>query len=66
MKYIFSVPDMSCEHCKSHIDKAIKNWGKAQAWLINLDTKQVTVESNETSDAVAKVIQEAGYTPHLE
>ncbi len=63
MKYTFKVPDMSCGHCKAHIENAFKDWGKASKWAVDLDAKKVVVESEERSEAVARVITDVGYTP---
>ncbi|MDL2229570.1 heavy-metal-associated domain-containing protein [Treponema sp. OttesenSCG-928-L16] len=63
MKYTFKVPEMSCGHCKGHIETGLKNWGKASSWTVDLDAKTVTVESDEPENAVARIIQDEGYTP---
>lgn len=63
MKYTFSVPDMSCGHCKSHIESALQEWGKASSWTVNLETKTVEVESTEPACMIARIIQDEGYTP---
>ncbi len=63
MKYSFKVPDMSCGHCKMHIENAFKEWGKAASWSVDLGAKTVEVESEESASAVARVIADEGYTP---
>ncbi len=65
MKYTFNVPDMSCGHCRMHIEKALKDWGKASQWTVDLPAKSVVVESDENSTCVARIIQDEGYTPTL-
>jgi copper chaperone len=65
MKYTFDVPDMSCGHCKMHIEEGLKNWGKADSWSVDLDTKTVIVESMELETAVKRVIEDEGYHPVL-
>lgn len=62
MKYIFHIPDMSCGHCKTHIENAVKNWGKASSWTVDLDSKRLEVESEEPACMVARLIQDEGYT----
>lgn len=65
MKYIYSVPDMSCGHCKSHIEEALQEWGKASSFSVELEHNRVTVESAEPSDAIVRIISDVGYTPSL-
>jgi len=65
MTHTYNVPDMSCGHCKMHIENAFKDWGKATKWTVDLATKKVTVDSGERGEAVARVIADVGYTPSL-
>lgn len=65
MEYVFKVPDMSCGHCKMHIENALRDWGKASSWKVDLAAKTVAVASEEKGDAVARVISDVGYTPTL-
>jgi len=65
MKYIFDVPDMSCGHCKAHIENALRTWGKASSWDVDLVKKLVRVESEESAHAIAQVIKDEGYTATL-
>ena len=65
MKYTFSVPDMSCGHCKMHIENALKDWGKADSWSVDLGTKTVVVESSEPGNVVQRIIEDEGYHPAL-
>jgi copper chaperone len=51
MKHVFSVPDMSCNHCRMRIEKALDASGKAKAWTVDLPGKTVAVESD--SDVAA-------------
>ncbi len=65
MKYLFDVPDMSCGHCKAHIEAALRTWGKASSWNVDLEKKTVQVESAESAHAIAQVIQDEGYSATL-
>ena len=65
MKYAFAVPDMSCGHCKAHIEEGIKNWGKASSWTVDLKSKTVSIESDEPANVVIRIIEDEGYTPKL-
>jgi len=63
MAYTFSVPDMSCGHCKARIEKALKEWGKASNCSVDLASKQVVVESAEGPEIIERLIEDVGYTP---
>jgi copper chaperone len=62
MKYSYSVADMSCGHCKMHIENALKESGLAKAFSVDLPGKRVEVESDSPSGKIVAVIAEAGYT----
>jgi len=63
VKYLFKVQDLSCGHCKMHIDQAFKDWGKASSWTVDLKTKLVEVESEEPAAIVSRIIEDEGYSP---
>ena len=59
-----TTPDMSCNHCKMTIEKAVK--GLPGIKQVNADpgTKKVTVEFDEKSvtiEKIKKIIEDAGY-----
>lgn len=56
----FEVEDMSCGHCKSAIEDAIRAAGGTAA--VDLAAKTVTVAGIDAARA-AEVIAAAGYTP---
>jgi copper ion binding protein len=58
----YSVPGMSCEHCKTAITNEVSAVDGVQAVDVDLDTKQVAVRGDDLSDeAVRAAIDEAGY-----
>ena len=59
MKKIFSVPDMSCQHCVEHIKKALEAAG-FMGYEVLLESKEVHVET-ETPEKVTTVLDDAGY-----
>lgn len=63
MKHVYSVPDMSCNHCRMRIEKALDASGKAKSWTVDLPGKTVAVESESDSATVAGILAEAGYPP---
>jgi copper chaperone len=61
MKYIFNVPDMSCNHCKMRIEKTMNESGGVKALSIDLATKKVTLESDLPENDLVKLFDDAGY-----
>ena len=61
MKYTFSVPDMSCSHCKMRIEKAMDESGKVTALEIDLALKRVSLESDLSEAEVVSLFDSAGY-----
>ncbi|MFV0293735.1 MAG: heavy-metal-associated domain-containing protein [Paracoccus sp. (in: a-proteobacteria)] len=53
-----NVPDMSCNHCKAAIEKAVSDAGGTVQ--VDLEKREVTIEGLDPSRA-AEVIREAGY-----
>ena len=59
----FKVPDMSCGHCTSSIEKAIKEADPA-AWVeCDLETRQVEIDSALSAAELNKIITCAGFSP---
>ena len=63
MKKIFSVPDMSCEHCVGAISKALEAAGFS-GYEVLLDSKEVKVET-DSPDKVTALLDDAGYSATL-
>lgn len=57
----FSVPEMSCGHCTSAIEKAIKAADASAAVACDLSTRTVSVESGLSADRLAEAMKTAGY-----
>lgn len=57
----FSVEDMTCNHCKMRIEKALKAIGAEQV-SIDLERKVVTVKDAIEEATVREAIVQAGYT----
>lgn len=57
----FNVPEMSCGHCTSAIEKAITAADPAAKTNCDLTTRRVTIVSALETDALSAVIKEAGY-----
>ena len=62
-KFVFSVPDMSCNHCKMRISKALDEAG-FKGYEVSVEEKTVTAEASD-SEAVKAAIDAAGYDAEL-
>lgn len=57
----FKVPDMTCGHCVSTVEKAIRAVDASAAVKTDLETKTVTVETSAAAEAISKAVDAAGY-----
>lgn len=60
-----NVPDMSCDHCKMAIRRALAGVDKIEKVDIDLDSKLVTVTGDPDPSTVLQQITVAGYSPQL-
>jgi copper chaperone CopZ len=59
---IYSVPDVSCEHCRKAISSEVSSVAGIASVDVDLERKIVTVSGHELDDtAVRAAIAEAGY-----
>ena len=56
----YSVPEISCGHCKSTIEAAVQGLGDVARVEVDIDAKTVTVDGGER-DAIVTAIEGAGY-----
>ena len=63
MSEVFSVPEMSCGHCKTTVENAVSSVGGVRSAEVNLEAKTVTVDHDDTVDksTIVGAIEEAGY-----
>jgi copper chaperone len=64
MQESFKVPDVSCEHCKSAIEGALRPLDGVRSAQVNVDGKTTTVDYDENvidRGAIAAVIEREGY-----
>ena len=59
MKTVFSVPDMSCQHCVAAISKALDDAGFSGHEVL-LDSKEVKVET-DAPDKVVTILDDVGF-----
>jgi copper chaperone len=60
MTTTYSVPEISCGHCKSTIEAAVGELGDVDRVEVDIDAKTVTVDGGR-ADAVVAAIEDAGY-----
>ncbi len=60
----FSVPEISCDHCKSTIVNTLSTIDDIELVEVNIETKDVTLKSSEEIDLdlVKSLLDEQGYT----
>ena len=56
----YSVPEISCGHCKSTIEAAVQGLGHVARVEVDIEAKTVTVEGGNRSTIVT-AIEDAGY-----
>ncbi len=56
----YSVPEISCGHCKSTIEAAVREIDAVDRVDVDIDAKTVTVVGGQ-HDAVVSAIEDAGY-----
>lgn len=64
--YNFQVNDMTCGHCVSTVEKAVKGVDAKAVVKIDLPTHTVEISSQKPAEAFAEAITEAGYTGQLQ
>lgn len=58
----FNVPDMTCGHCVATVTRAVRAADPAADVKVDLAGKTVTVETAIPAAAVAKALDDAGYS----
>ena len=64
METKFTVPEISCGHCKETIESAINSLDIVESVYVDIDQKSVDVKSSTNLDLsmVAIMLDEQGYT----
>jgi len=65
-KSIFSVPDMSCEHCVKAITGALETILPSSDFEVILSTKQVILQTEDSRivEKAEEALRDEGYTPN--
>ncbi|WP_374188709.1 heavy-metal-associated domain-containing protein [Sinorhizobium sojae] len=61
-----NIPDMTCGHCSTAVEKAVKAVDPSSRLTVNLEAKTASIDSEVGSDAFIVAIREAGYQASLE
>ena len=64
MTFKFTVPEISCDHCKSTIIDTLSTVDVIELVEVSIETKDVTLKSSEEIDLdlVKSLLDEQGYT----
>lgn len=57
----FSVPDMSCGHCKAAVERALARLSPGVTVAVDLPARRVTVEGPVAPAAVIAALSAAGF-----
>jgi copper chaperone len=57
----YSVPDISCGHCKAAIEGEVGKLDGVTLVEVDVDARSVTVDGTAPDDAIRAAIDEAGY-----
>jgi copper ion binding protein len=57
----YSVPSISCEHCKKAIETEVAKLSGVSSVGVDVAAKTVTVEGGATDEEIRSAIEEAGY-----
>ena len=57
----FSIPDMSCGHCKAAVERAIASVDPSARVEVDLAARSARVASDATAETFLKALAEAGY-----
>lgn len=61
MTKTYSVPGISCGHCKSAIEGEVSELPDVSSVVVDVDSRTVTVEGDASDEAIRAAIDEAGY-----
>lgn len=59
----FTINDMTCGHCASRVNQAIKSVDDQAKVTVDVAKKHVRVDSAHNSQEIAAALTEAGYPP---
>ena len=63
MRHVIKVPDISCRHCQMKISEALRGLAGIRSLVVDLEKKEVRLDSEWSRDQVLEKIREIGYHP---
>jgi copper chaperone len=57
----FSIPEMSCGHCKAKIEDAVMDADEGAIMEFDMEAREVDIDSTLDTAALAQAIKTAGY-----
>jgi copper chaperone len=61
--HTIKVPDMTCQHCMMRITDALRKVPEIQSVSIDLNAKEVSVDSTLDRQVIVESIKQVGYQP---
>lgn len=61
MSKTYSVPGISCGHCKMAIEGEVSEVDGVSSVVVDVDARTVTVDGDASDEAIVAAIDEAGY-----
>lgn len=61
MEKIISIEGMMCQHCVSHVEKALKGVPGVESVSVSLENNNATVTGSADNDALTAAVTDAGY-----
>ena len=61
MTETYSVPSISCDHCKQSIEGAVSKLDGVDAVVVDIEARSVRVEGVAPDEKVRAAIEDAGY-----
>ena len=61
----FSIPDMTCGHCKEKIENAVLDADEAAELTFDLDARTLDLVTDLSEDDARELIQNRGFSPAL-
>ncbi|MGR3436225.1 MAG: heavy-metal-associated domain-containing protein [Shimia sp.] len=59
----FTLPDMSCGHCRGAVEKAVADADPGAEAMVDLSAKTVAIRTRRSEAEMAEALRAAGYPP---
>ena len=61
----FSIPDMSCGHCKAAVEAAILKLDPSASVQVDLTTRRAEIPSSQPTDALISALDAVGFPAQI-